>query len=665
MYPADSPPENRLQAYIDIAIRVILKKEDFAEFAAWSEEYFWSFMPLPTEPGLLSDAEEQRRAAILFTRQMWNVTPLPGNDYRPRTLPDPERNAPCFCGSGRKYKQCCRAVIDEVGSIPFTKEMMWPVVLHHLTKAQLTDLARSPQAPVAALTEYASELAEKGKLREAAKLLRGMFDAPIRDHGEDAGHAFDALCNLYDELNQSKQKIEFVTTLLSSLPRSPLRSSVHQRMSVILMDAGEPLGAWKAFELAQQDAPGDPGLPILEINLLLSSGERAQARERAAFWLRALERKGGDDLDLEIEFLKQVIADPDAAMLAASSGMDQGAGSWLGDWVAEINARPLPQYTLQESFMESADYFGLPDDGQQAGQEKPEPHETVASSARIRVHQLETPPSLEKIEKQWRKVFPLEAPFSTQDMPFGETYAWDEDIEDRWRGFLQKHPQAGDSLVVLDDVVTAVRQLQQVHYPWFDRLVHKPLLDRAMRITEEAARRTEHPRLAWLIAENRPALRAFARSFSVNMNLELEDEATAIARRLLELSPDDNHGFRTIVINADLRAGDDRAAIALSEAYPHDLNPETSYGHALALFRSGRLESATEVLRKGIADLPLIPKYLLRDSIRKPKIAPGYISVRGDDQAWIYREEMRQTWKDTPGALSWLESISKDSRVRT
>jgi len=82
-------------------------------------------------------------------------------------------------------------------------------------------------------------------------------------------------------------------------------------------------------------------------------------------------------------------------------------------------------------------------------------------------------------------------------------------------------------------------------------------------------------------------------------------------------------------------------------------------------FRSGRPESASEVLRKSIVDLPLIPKYLLRDSIRKPKIAAGYINVRGDDQAWIYREEMRQTWKDTPGALSWLESISKETRVRT
>ncbi|RPH48621.1 MAG: hypothetical protein EHM84_07045, partial [Lysobacterales bacterium] len=71
----DSPPEDRLELYLQIAVRQILKHEDFAEFASWSEQYMWSFLRLPAEPGVLSDPDEQRRFAILVTRQVWNATP--------------------------------------------------------------------------------------------------------------------------------------------------------------------------------------------------------------------------------------------------------------------------------------------------------------------------------------------------------------------------------------------------------------------------------------------------------------------------------------------------------------------------------------------------------------------------------------------------------------
>lgn len=31
------------------------------------------------------------------------------------------------------------------------------------------------------------------------------------------------------------------------------------------------------------------------------------------------------------------------------------------------------------------------------------------------------------------------------------------------------------------------------------------------------------------------------------------------------------------------------------------------------------------------------------------------IAVGGPDEAWLYRDEMRDTWKDTKGAMNWLK----------
>ncbi|MDP3044148.1 MAG: SEC-C metal-binding domain-containing protein, partial [Bacillota bacterium] len=36
-----------------------------------------------------------------------------------------ERNSPCECGSGRKYKRCCMGAVDELLS-RWRREKIWP-----------------------------------------------------------------------------------------------------------------------------------------------------------------------------------------------------------------------------------------------------------------------------------------------------------------------------------------------------------------------------------------------------------------------------------------------------------------------------------------------------------------------------------------------------------
>jgi len=128
-----------------------------------------------------------------------------------------------------------------------------------------------------------------------------------------------------------------------------------------------------------------------------------------------------------------------------------------------------------------------------------------------------------------------------------------------------------------------------------------------------------------------------------------------IAEQVLALNPDDNHGLRNMIINDRLRRHDDLGAVRLAEEYPADLNPDIAYGHALALFRLARVDEADAAIQDAVSDLPKIPRYLLAKRVRKPKLDSVGVRMGGDDQAWLYRQEMREVWEATPGAFDWLK----------
>lgn len=54
----------------------------------------------------------------------------------------------------------------------------------------------------------------------------------------------------------------------------------------------------------------------------------------------------------------------------------------------------------------------------------------------------------------------------------------------------------------------------------------------------------------------------------------------------------------------------------------------------------------------------------MRARVKRPKFSEHGILIGGEDQAWLYREEMRDLWQDTPGALDWLKKIMKLKGVR-
>mgnify|MGYP002065498689 CR=1 FL=1 len=103
------PEAGALTLMLGIALsRIQDKQADPEAFLDWMREFAPQIapaaFPFPSD-------HDKAVAAYWLGVSLWNATPLADNHYRPRPLPPPQRNQPCPCGSGRKFKHCCRDVV--------------------------------------------------------------------------------------------------------------------------------------------------------------------------------------------------------------------------------------------------------------------------------------------------------------------------------------------------------------------------------------------------------------------------------------------------------------------------------------------------------------------------------------------------------------------------
>ncbi|MFV8836425.1 SEC-C metal-binding domain-containing protein [Aquisalimonas sp. APHAB1-3] len=103
MLPDNAPLD--VESLLADAVREALRHEDPGHFMQWIQSTLGDYMAAEFQG---PDQAEMRQAmAVHIGRAVWNVMPLPGNHLRPQPLPEPGRNDPCLCGSGRKFKKCC------------------------------------------------------------------------------------------------------------------------------------------------------------------------------------------------------------------------------------------------------------------------------------------------------------------------------------------------------------------------------------------------------------------------------------------------------------------------------------------------------------------------------------------------------------------------------
>ncbi|MDZ7841319.1 MAG: SEC-C metal-binding domain-containing protein [Gammaproteobacteria bacterium] len=579
--------------------------------------------------------------AAVLGRSIWNAMPLPGNGFKPRPLPEPGRNDPCFCGSGQKYKRCCA----DSPKLPLDPEQILTTVLDLTPPETLVRHIEGGRVPAQSLVELASMRVDRGELWNAVTSLEPLFTGGIRRTDEYYGAAMDLLCDVYNDLGHVRRKEALLERIVSTTTRSPLRSEAWQRIAVARLDAGDMDGAWEAFRQAQQDHPDAPGIGLLEIQLLMSRGRADEARERAGFWEKRRRRQGHDDNDRLVAFFGRVSRDPRGVMAEMGTRAAGGAGEGLIDWLQTVAERPLPDYRATR----------VPDAASDADQRSTFDHAGPESDeAPQQSLFLHAPAALADVEARWHEIFPLDKPFSIHEEPSRPDSPWDPGLEPQWTGFLVQHPEAFDSLDIIDDLATALAGHSQFGADWLDHSILAPLLHRAEAIVDHALRDRPAGRLAWVVTENRPALRSLARRVYMADRRGDSDAMARAAERLLALNPDDNHGFRNVVADHCLREGDDEGALAVTELYHDTANPECAWGRVLALYRLDRLDEAEAALAEAMQSLPAVAHHLTAKRVKKPTIRPDTVTVGGDDQAWLYREAMRDVWQATPGALDWV-----------
>lgn len=678
--PENTPPEP-FDSMIDDAVGHIVQFEDPQRFFDWFQGRL-AECPAP-QGDLFAEPEQLKALATVLGRTLWNAVPLPGNAFRPRPLPTPGRNDPCPCGSGRKFKRCCASGPQPP---PIDTRTLWPLVLDKVAPPRRLEAIASGSVPAEVLSGLADECLAADHPKKGLQYLEPLFEGTIRRCDEEYDYALNLLCNLYDDLGYKNKKAALLARITEQVKRSPLRSGAWQRLAAMRMDAGQPQEAWRAFQAAQQDDPKSLSLGMLEVQLLLGEGQSSRARERARFWIKQLRRQGLGDEEQVLSFLTAIARDPEQTMAELGMEIAGGAGKALAASLRTLTGRELPDYGVspappappahasqdpQAGLAQHLRQMGLPEDQiapalAQLEAEMASLDEELVSDefdpveAGPATGYLTAPRHLQEIEVHWREIFPLGKPFSVGDEPFADDDAWVPHNEAKWMAFLDTHPEAFDSLDILDDLATAVIVHPQSEIPGWDEKLLAPLLRRARSIIDHALAQSGSPlQLMWAAPDNRPALRSLVRLVAMEERSGNVDTAGTLAQEILALNPVDNHGIRTLVMNHLLRTGENERALRLADQYPDDVHPDLPYGKVLALFRQHRLEEARNALRDAMRNLPRVVRFLTAKRVREPKLDPTGVTVGGDDQAWLYRRTMYDAWLSTPGALEWLKQAAK------
>lgn len=549
----------------------------------------------------------------MLAREICDRTPRPELRFAPRKLDRPGRNDPCFCGSGRKYKQCC-GPLEHANAFPDLN--LLPYVLDCLPRKQwplLVDSAVNPESVAAT----AHEMLEDGDADYAIALLQPWFAGT---GSITAKHELllDLLLDAYTLLDKPRKKKQLLECALQRGDRA-IRSGALQRSATISADAGDFDRAWQYFRDAQREHADSASLSHLEITLLMSQGEVTQAQERARFWIAKLSRAGAEEYRELIGFMRQIVERGEQAMF-------------------DMHSRAWPQLDTLRSLLAQA----------------PAPavmHRLKAGDA-ASAGCIAPQPKLLKALKQWQQCFPQVGPGLTA-MGVAEHPAW-EDVEP-WLRCLQAHPLLWQSFDVLDDLVLALTAV-----PAFgvQQTLGEPLLARAETLFDQLieAEGAQGKLLEWGWHENRPALRLLAQLIVPDLDRP-SDLTVARLERMLALNPGDNHGFRSHLMAAYLQRQQFEQADRLAMRFEDDT--ELGFSQALALWALGRTGDALRRLQQTHTHLPRLLPMLLAKNPRKPRLEPGFIRYGGADQAWLFRERQLPSWQALPGALDWLRQAKR------
>ena len=588
--------------------------EDRDSFIAWMR-------PILDQARMVR-AEEAGQFTYWFARQFWNAIPLASNGFRPLPFPPPQRGQPCPCGSGELFEACCEpwAPQDELPT-----NIMWPALVRSQPEDYWIEAGQQGRLPPEGVVYAGQYLLEEGRWEAVRRLIEPAL-APGRKIDDDLAHAIPLLCEAYDALNDTpREKVKLLRRLVRD-PGAQTRCAANQRLAAWLHDQGDHRRARRAIEAAERDVPGDPMTAMVELTMLCAERRFDQVTERAAYWLQSV-AANPEATDEALSLIRGFRDDP-------KRGRDnyyrltlpEDANALL-DWIDEHVARRPPACRWRRLRTEEDDDENLRG-----------AHVPLVSG------------KLRALEKRWHRLADIDEPFSTDSITGGEHETW-MDVDD-WLPWLEANPQALDSFFVLDDIVRLLVGLEPAIGAEDNRWT-MALLERGAAMIARSWPKTKTGTLPWVLVENRPALRLLWQ-YIERLREASSDRTERFERLYLRLNPNDNHGIRAPMINRLLADGRDADALALAERYPGDMHAELAYGRVLALYRLGRRDEAATALGEARRYLPLVPDYLLRKRVAIPEIDEFRTQIGGPDQAWLYRQDMRELWLATDGMRRWL-----------
>jgi len=364
---SDTTPEvnSELDALLRMGVQEALASSDFTT----AFETFITELPRhsPDLAARIPPGAERSFGLALF-REIWNHTPRPELGWKRLTLPKSERNSPCPCGSGTKYKQCCGPL---EGDTPFPAGgfSVLSYVLETVPVAQYGALPFKQFDPEE-VAHAASEWHKDGRIGPATMLLEAQLASGNK---LDVRHeyAFDTLCTLYLDAGREDERHALVERIMQS-PDKLLRAAAWQRRATMYADSGEHAKAWEVFKEAQRLDPDNPSLAYLELTLLANQDRYDEAQTRAAFWAKRLVKLGyaGERI---VQLMEDIARDPDVLRTMieehAYGGIEEPIEAAPEDVCALI--------ALIENLPAPSNYYRLPAQDDSAGSLTPTPELAV------------------------------------------------------------------------------------------------------------------------------------------------------------------------------------------------------------------------------------------------------------------------------------------------
>lgn len=159
----------------------------------------------------------------------------------------------------------------------------------------------------------------------------------------------------------------------------------------------------------------------------------------------------------------------------------------------------------------------------------------------------------------------------------------------------------------------------------------------------------------WGLIETRPFMRAKANYAQALHALGNLPEAIGHYEELLELNPNDNQGVRFVLFQAYCESRQYKKARKLLEAYPEEMAAGLFNQVLLELLEKGFTSKAAALLKKAKKHNPHASDYLSGKK-KMPRTIPDYYSWGDKNEAITYADGHLHLWQGIPGIQTWLQN---------